>query len=111
MPSIYVLVYSARFMYYTSWCKVQLDFLRQLLGVDSVDVRFNWSPANTSVLLRSLVVLVGANRESIVLPWTGLRLVFTWEDCLENRVDAVEGAVTISPSQTPLQWLEPFTNV
>ena len=90
---------------------MQLEFLRQFLGVDSVDVRFNWSPSNTSVLLRSLVVLVGANRENIFLPWTGLKLVLTWEDCLDTRVDSVEGAVSISPSQTPLQWLEPFTSV
>ena len=88
-----------------------LEDTRLLLGVDEVDLRFHWSSHNTAVLLRSLGVVIEANREVLCLPWTGMTLAITGEDCIESRVDIAEGCIQISPSQTQLQWLETFMAV
>ena len=47
----------------------------------------------------------------LTFPWKGLSLVLTDDNSFETRVDCVEGSVIISPSETPIQWLEIFSKV
>ena len=47
----------------------------------------------------------------INLPWTGLKLVFTSDDCTNDPVSSIEGEVQLCPGHVPLQWLEAITSV
>ncbi len=105
-----------------------------MLGVEAVDIRSGWSAQNNAVLLTRFLSLVqhlqlagdggvtptslnATNRTGepthkgiltpmgeLQLPWTGLTLVFSTDDCSEAPVDYVEGHVTLDPLDVVDQW-------
>ena len=83
-----------------------VEQLRQLLGCTQVEFRCGWSHANNVVMLRRLTSTLAQSQAAgrLLLPWAGLRLVFTQDDCSHQPVDAVEAAVHLSPTDVPIQW-------
>jgi hypothetical protein len=81
------------------------EMLQEVLGVDSIHLHLSWSAQNNAYLMSSLLRLIENERESIYLPWTGLQLIFTADDCTSHPVDYIEGQIKINPTQVPAQWI------
>jgi hypothetical protein len=41
------------------------DVIRDELGLDNIDIRFNWSPHNMTVLFNSLINLIEVNKSDL----------------------------------------------
>jgi len=80
------------------------DILQDVLGVKSIDLRLSWSAQNNAYLMASLLRLIESERDSLYLPWTGLELIFTADDCTSQPIDYIEGQVKINPTHVPVQW-------
>jgi hypothetical protein len=97
-----------------------MDVLQSTLGVDAIEMRYNWSAANNAKMFKQLLAVLKeahgkgysvtrnqiAKRALVHYPWTGLKLVFTNDDCTSDPVNPIEGEVQLSPGHVPLQWLE-----
>ena len=87
------------------------DTLKEVLGVENIDLRLSWSAQNNSYLMASLLRLIESERTSMCLPWTGLSLVFTADDCTSHPIDAIEAEIKINPTHVPAQWVSILTSV
>ena len=81
------------------------DTLKEVLGVTHIDMRLSWSAQNNAYLMASLLRLIESERNSMFLPWTGLSLIFTADDCTSHPINYIEGEVQINPTQVPAQWV------
>lgn len=88
-----------------SFLKIK-NILQEVLGVKSIDLRLSWSAQNNAYLMASLLRLIESERDSIYLPWTGLELIFTADDCTSHPIDYIEGQVKINPTHVPVQWIK-----
>ena len=43
------------------------NLIRDELGLDNIDIRFNWSPNNMTVLFNSLINLIEVNKSNCIL--------------------------------------------
>ena len=97
---------------------IVVDTVRKILGVEAIELRHNWSSVNNAKLFRSLEALLvkntslsGESNNPICLPWNGLRLVITNDDCSSAPVNGAEGEIQLCPGHVPLQWLETLMSV
>ena len=87
------------------------DTLKEVLGVNHIDMRLSWSAQNNAYLMMHLLRLIESERNSMCLPWTGLSLIFTADDCTSHPINYIEGEVQINPTHVPAQWISVLRGV
>jgi len=87
------------------------DTLKEVLGVSHIDMRLSWSAQNNAYLMASLLRLIESERNSMCIPWTGLSLIFTADDCTSHPINFIEGEIKINPTHVPAQWVSVLRGV
>ena len=93
------------------YSKQLLSMVQIKLGVDKISMQSNLSSVNAYALIKALLNVIDVNSKKLILPWKGLELVISGNDIPVASVDAIEGTVSINPTQTPNQWLLAFFSV
>jgi hypothetical protein len=62
------------------------DIVKHTLGVDHIELRYSWSAQNNTVMFLSLMKFIEPLYVQLKLPWTGMTLVFSADDCTELPV-------------------------